>query len=263
MGAARAGRHSVARKIKQRGGAQGASNDAEAGVWSDRGGILESVPPGVDLSKVGATDGVPVLLGVLDGWDTKVLGAAADGPSSLGNPDRLAGSGILGLLKRSVEQASTALDGVRHGALEVGVGIHADPVTSLRDSTVRRVGPGSPGVNVTDGSVAQRGAFDGITDQANVSDDVRGLRTVARLGSDTHGRAAVEILTANRDTDDELCEVGSVLLDGGLEGSDFGLEGTLTAGGPETEQQRGVFRNGGGNGRCGLVGGASTLLEDS
>jgi hypothetical protein len=61
-------------------------------------GVLESVPPGVGGAEKGASNLIPVRLGVCSGWDGEILGRTADRPSSLSNPNRLSSnSGLSGV----------------------------------------------------------------------------------------------------------------------------------------------------------------------
>lgn len=82
------------------------------------------------------------------------------------------------------------------------------------------------------------------------------------MGSNTGGRDSVEILGADRDTSNQACEGSSVFGDGRLEGGDFSLDSSFSTRGPETEQEGCVFGNGSGNGLCGFVGRASSLLHN-
>ena len=182
------------------------------------------------------------------------MGASADRPSSLGDLDRLSANSSLGGRERIIEQASSRPDTIRHTVLEVWVGVHAHPVTGIRNSRVGRVGPCSPGVNVANRGLAQRGVSNGGPDLLDIVDKVVWVGAVARLGRDTRRGDAVEILAANGDSDYEICELGAVLCDGGLEGGDFGLHASLATGSPQAQEEGGVLGNGSRDGGCGFVG---------
>lgn len=222
---------------------------------------MEGEPEHVDLPKVGASNSIPVGLGVRDRWDGLVLGASAHGPSSLGDPDLLSANSSLCGGERVVEQPRSCTDRVRHAVLEVGVGVHADPVTGCRDLRVGAVGPRSPGVNVANGDFAQAGVGDGCPDLLNVVDEVGWVGSDAILCRDTRRGVAVQILAANRDTNDEICELGTIQLDGRLEGDKFSFNLAVASGGPDTKKESGILRDGGWDGLRSFVGRATTLLE--
>lgn len=101
---------------------RGAGGETEA--WVGRSivvGILESVPPSIDLSEVGASNSIPVCLCVLDAWLSTASKGTADGPSSLSDPNWLSTNSGLCSSESIVEETSTVLDGVGLGALEVWV----------------------------------------------------------------------------------------------------------------------------------------------
>jgi len=93
---------------------------------------LESVPPDVNVAESWASNLVPVGLGVVSGWDTQVCGLSANGPSSLSDPDRLAGDS-LGVADSLLEERLSAGDGVGLGVLEVWVSVDTDPVNGVED----------------------------------------------------------------------------------------------------------------------------------
>jgi hypothetical protein len=108
---------------------------------------------------------------------------------------------------------------------------------------------------VTDGGTAQGGAGDGGADLVDVVNELGGLNTDTSVGLDTGLRVTVKILAADGDTDDELGEVLTVGVNGGLESGD--LVGHATTGGPETEEKGNLFLDGGGDSLNGAVGGAT------
>lgn len=73
--------------------------------------------------------------------------------SSLGDPDGLTTGGLLGLAESVLEERLGLGDVVGHRVLEVGVGVHTNPVTGINDGLVGSVVPGGPGVNVTNGGL--------------------------------------------------------------------------------------------------------------
>ena len=223
---------------------------------------MEGEPVHVDLAKVGASDGIPVGLSILGRRDSEVLGFTAHGPSSLGDPDVLRANSTLHGRESIVEQASSRFNRVRHAVLEVGVGVHADPVKGFRDSRVGGVGPSSPGVNVADGDFAQGSAGNGRSDLLDVADEFVRRGAGARLGCDSRRGDAVEILAADGDTDDEIGEVCPPLLDGRLESGEFSLDLAVASRGPDSEEKSGILRDGGWDGRGWIVGRATTLLGD-
>lgn len=248
----------LAAQIVERLGGEAVADDTEARVGDGvTSGVLEDVPPGVDLVEQRAANLVPEPLSVLNRGDSEVLLVAADGPASLGDPDGLSVGNVLGLADGLVPEVLGVVDAVVHLALEVRVAVEAEPVDGLDDGIVGAVGPRVPGVDVADGGVAEAGAGDGLTDALDVSNELLGLDANAGIGLDTDLRVAVEILTADGDTDDELGEGVTVLVDGRLQGGDLVVH--VSTGCPETEQQRCLLGDGGGDGLNGGV--AFTLLD--
>ena len=233
-------------------GGEGLADHTEAGAGTV---VLLDVPPGVVLSEELTADGVPVLLGVGDAGDGLALVVSADGPAGLGDPDLLAVGDGLGLSDGGVEQGLGVVDGVAVGGLVEGVGVEAEPVDLVDDSGVGGVGPGVPGVDVTDGGAAQLGAGDGRLDVLDAGDQVVRVHADASIGLSTSDRVTVEILATNGDTSDQLGEGLAVGADGGLEGSNLVVD--VTAGGPETQQQSNLLLNGGLDSLDGGVGGTT------
>ena len=111
---------------------------------------------------------------------------------------------------------------------------------------------------MADGGLAQAGALDGGTDVLDVLYQNVGVDTRASLGgAGASHRVTVQVLATNRDTDHQLGKLVAVLLDGGLQSGDFVVH--ATAGGPETQQQRGLLVDSGLDGLGGGVGSASLL----
>lgn len=106
----------------------------------------------------------------------------------------------------------------------------------------------------------QRGAGDGLADLPNVRDQVGGLSSVASLGSNAGGRETVEVLAADGETGDAAGEVGTVLLDGTLQGGDLVVDAFLASRRPDSEEEGGVCGDGSGDGRDGVVGSSALLF---
>lgn len=223
---------------------------------------MEGEPEHVHLAKVGASNSVPIGLSILDRWDGKVLGFSTDGPSGLGDPDFLAANSALHLLEGVVKEAGTSVDGVGHGILEVRICVHAGPVNSVRNGRIGGVRPGGPCIDVADGDFAQGSGCKSLPDLLDVANDVVWVCSGACLGLDSRRGDAVKILATNRDTDDQVSELGSPLGDGSLESSELSLHLAVTSRGPDTEEEGGILRNSSWDGGDGFVGRATTLLED-
>lgn len=214
-------------KVKERIGAHGviagaAANDTEAGVGSGRSGILENVPPGVDLTEGrGTSDFIVESLGVGNTGNGEVLSLTADGPSGLSNPDGLTTGGTGSRVIGSPEEVVSGFDAVGFGVLEEGVLVDTEPVNSLDDGVVGRVGPGIPGINVTDLDAAQGCSIQSLLDLSNVVDNLGGACTNARIVFDTGGRHTVQVFTADGETNHQIGKGRTILLDGGGEGIDL------------------------------------------
>jgi hypothetical protein len=249
---------SGAGQVVQRLGGQRGTNETEAGVGGGALSILENVPPGVDLvEEEVAADVVPVGLGVLNRSNTLALGLTADWPAGLSDPDGLVTRVLLDVVHGFLEQRLAVRDVVVVGVLEVGVGINAEPVAGINDRLVGGVGPGSPGVDVADGGILQASSRDGGADGLDVFEN--GVRALANasLGGNASGRVTVQILTADRDTDNQFGELVSVGGNGRLQGSNLVVKGITR--GPETEKKSSLFLDSGVNGSDGSVG-STTLL---
>ena len=192
-------------------------------------GVAENVPPDVGRPKVGAANLVPELLSVLGAGHGLVLLRTVDWPASLSDPDLLVTSGFLGLLEGSIEEVGTIVNTVGLGVLKVGIGVHADPVACVDEGAVGAVGVGGPGVDVTDGGTAQASVLDGITNTADVANKSVGVGAGVLIVLEASGRVAVEILATDRDTNDKIVELVTVLLDGLLESIDLVAEGLIAS----------------------------------
>lgn len=93
---------------------------------------------------------------------------------------------------------------------------------------------------------------------AGVLDELdNGLSVIAdaRLVPDTGLRHTVQVLATDRDTDNEISQLGAVLLQSSLQSGKLVVDVVGTRG-PDTEEQLGVGRDGGSERRDGGVGGA-------
>lgn len=114
---------------------------------------------------------------------------------------------------------------------------------------------------MADGSTAQFGAGNGGTDLVDVRHDLIRVGTDASVGLDTVDRVTVQILTTDRDTDNKLGQIISVIGNGVLEGGDF--VGKVSTGSPQTEQKGGLLGDSGRDSSDWGVGGASLLAGGS
>ena len=116
---------------------------------------------------------VPVGLSIGKAGDSQVLSRTAHGPTSLGDPDRLAARSSCGVVVGLEKRDITSLNRVILGILEVWVRIHTNEIRSGDDSVVGGVHPGSPCIDMADGSPTQWSVRYGSTDLADVvGDDV-------------------------------------------------------------------------------------------
>lgn len=191
-----------------------------------------------------------------------VHGGTTDGPASLSNPDGLATGGGLGLLEGFDEERLGILDGVRHGALEVGVRVHGDPVTLVDDGVVGGVHPGGPGVDVADGGTTQGSPLEGVANLLNIRDNGVGAGTNTGIVLGADDRVTVQVLTANADSHNAVGEGVTVLLDGGVESTNLLLDARIAGRTPDAEEERSVLGDSGGNGRDGIRAGARLLDSD-
>jgi len=238
-----AGRNLGAGEVEQRGRGEVLGDSKLHLVGRVR--VTEVVPEGRGLvEKLGATNLVPVLLGVGDAGDGLVPVGTSGGPASLGDPDGLATSGRLGSLVGTVEQVGGVVDVVALAVLVVRVGVEAEEVDGVNDGLVGAVGPDVPGVDVADRNAAQSGVGKGLLEVADeLDDDIRVGTDTGRVVDQTSLADTVEILAADGDTDDKVGELLAVGVDGGLESSKL-LVNVLGARGPDTEEDLGVGLDG-------------------
>lgn len=108
---------------------------------------------------------------------------------------------------------------------------------------------------MADGGAAQGSTGDGGADLVDVVDKLCGFDTETGVGLDTSDGVTVKILTADGDTDDQVCEGIAVGGDSGCEGSN--LVAHVTTGSPETEEKSGLLLDSRGDGLNGAVGSAT------
>lgn len=161
---------------------------------------------------------------------------ATNRETGLGDPDGLSTNSSLNSTDGVVEKGLVLGDVIRHGRLEVGIGVDANKVTSIDHSLVRRVYPSGPGVDVADRSRRERSARDGVTNLLDVGSDLERCSTGVLAVLDAGGGDAVEVLAANRDSGDETGKVGAICRDGRLESCNLVVEDGAAGRGPETEQ---------------------------
>lgn len=112
--------------------------------------------------------------------------------------------------------------------MEVRVGVNSDEVAVVDDGVVGAVHPGSPGVDVTNGGLSESGAGDGGADLADIAGDGGWVGAHSSLGFNAHDGVAVEILTADGDTDDEFGESRAKVMDSGGQASQLALEAGIS-----------------------------------
>jgi hypothetical protein len=217
--------------------------------------ILEEVVVEVDVvPDKGADNVLPEDAGVLGARNSLAVSLASNGPASLGNPDGLSDSRA-SLIVGIEEELSGTLNAVLLGLLEVGVRIHANPVKRVNDRLGGAVEVDLPGIDVTNADVLQSCTADSIAGLLNVLDQL-GRSSAGVLAGNTPLGVAVEVLTADGDTDDEIGELVTVLLDGGLESADLVVEAGVTSRCPHAEKESGLCVDGSLDGLDDLVGSA-------
>jgi hypothetical protein len=133
------------------------------------------------------------------------------------------------LIESVIEELCAGPNAVDHGVLEVWVGVHSNEIGRIDDSLVRTVDPGSPGVNMTDLNIPSwRSGLDCSFYLANVGSEGGWVSTISRVGSDTCWRDTVKIFASNRNTSNKRCELLSPLGDGRVQGSNLGVECSLS-----------------------------------
>ena len=121
-----------------------------------------------------AGDTLPVDAGVVSAGNSLVDGLAANGPSGLSNPDGLALSGSNSLVVGVEEKITTSANTVGKSALEVRIGVHANPVKVVNDGVVAGIDVDLPCVDVTEFGAREAGSGNSITSLFDVVDeDVR------------------------------------------------------------------------------------------
>lgn len=249
----------LAGQIKERCLCQLVADEAEARVGCVGSSILHGVPPRVHIAKKGASNLIPVCLGVLERGDSLADSLATNGKPGFRNPDGLSTDGGLRRAKGIVEESLVVGDSIGLSLLEVGVGVNADPVSGIDDGLVGSVDPRGPCVDMADGGVGERGAGNGITNLLHVFREGEGVSTRVLLVQETGGRDAVEILAADRDTSDETGEVGAILIDGGLDSLNLIGNNGFAGRGPDAEQKARLGLDSSWDSRDGIVGSSSLL----
>lgn len=131
--------------------------------------------------------------------------------------------------------------------------VNGEEVDFVNDSLVGPIDPGSPRVHMGDFDALQRRVCKTLTrrlDEAN-----NGLGTVAdsSFGSPAGLGIAVQVLAANREADNEVCQARAVLLDGRAECFQLIVD-VVGARCPDSQEQFGVGGYGGCEGANGRVG---------
>lgn len=228
----------VAREIEERSGGEVLGNGElhlVVGV-----GVTEVVPEGGDLVEEAlAANILPVLLGVLDAGNSLIPIGTLVGPSGLGDPDGLTTRGGDGGIIGLVEELGSVVDAIALAVLVVGVLIDSDEVNGIEDGLVGDVAPDIPGVDVAEGNLGDGGALEGRAEVVDEVNESIGLDTDTTLVLDTGNGVTVEILTTDGNTNDEVGQLGTVLLDGLLEGADLIVDVVGTRG-PDTEEDLGL-----------------------
>jgi hypothetical protein len=165
--------------------------------------------------------------------------------TSLGDPHVLAACDTLGGRESAAEETAGALDGVVVLGLVKGESVDGEKVDIVNDSLVRCVDPRSPGINVGDLDLSKSSACELAASSLDELHDLLRAVTNTRLVLDTGLRHTVEILATDRDTDDEISQLRSVLLDRSLEGVQLVVD-VVGARRPDTEKQLRVRRDSGG-----------------
>jgi hypothetical protein len=115
---------------------------------------------------------------------------------------------------------------------------------------------------VTNRSLAQRSARDRRTDLFDVGNDSVRAGSDASMGVDAHLGITVQILTADRDSDHAIGELGAVLVDGRLQCRNLIVDDSLSSRSPESQKQGGIFGNCRGDSSGWVTGGTTLLRED-
>jgi hypothetical protein len=171
-------------------------------------------------------------------WVDRVL-------TSLGDPNVLAACDTLGGRERAAEETPSAFNGVVALGLVEGESVDGEEIDVVNDSLVRGVDPRGPGVDVGDLDLGQSGAGELAASSLDELDDL--LRAVAntRFVPDTGLRHTIKILATDRNTNDEISQLGAVLLNRSLEGIQLVVD-IVGARRPDTKEELGIRRDRGG-----------------
>jgi len=98
-----------------------------------------------------------------------------------------------------------------------GLTIEADPVNSINNSRVATVHPIVPGINVADSGEGSSSSGNHRASALDVIDENIRALSQSTLVQDALDRNPVEVLRANRNTNDKIGKGSTILLDGGPE----------------------------------------------
>lgn len=204
-----------------------------------RVGVTKSVPEsGNFVEKLTAANLIPVVLSVVDASNSLIPVGTSVGPASLGHPDRLAASSVKSGLVCLVEESARVLDGIALVVLVVWVLVNTEEVNGVNDDLIGLIAPDIPGVNVADRSVRDSRVLESLLPIINEANNDLRVGANAGLVLNAGGGVAVEILTTNGDTDDQVSEIVAVGVEGLLEGVNL-LLNRVNARAPDTEKNVG------------------------
>lgn len=106
----------------------------------------------------------------------------------------------------------------------------------------------------------QRRALERLPHPLDILDDRRCIRAGPRVVLHARRRAAVQVLAADRDADDEVGEGRAVRGDGGFQRGEFVGDDGLARGAPDAEEEGGGGGDGRRDGGDGVGGGSALLL---
>jgi len=230
------------------------TDDAETGAGRGGIGILEGIPVGIEDTKDGTPDLIPIEFGVGNARNTEIRCVTGNRPSSLGDPDRFSLRNTLGGIIRGKKQVVAGGDGVGFRVLEIGVLVEAEEINGVRDGEIGAIHPRCPGIYVANRDIGKGGARDKGLDLANIADELRGLCTCTREILDPDRRVAIQVFAPDGDTNHDIGEIVAVGGNGRAEGSQFIVECFLAGRAPETKEERGLGVDGGRDGLDGRVG---------
>lgn len=238
----------LARNIKNRGRPQPLPNNPKTRHRPPPARVPQDIPPHILPPKQRAPDLVPKPLRFLRRRHRLPGRLPADRETRLRDPHRPPAHPRPRLGQCILEQRPPPLQPVRHQALPVAVRVHAHPVHRVDNRLVRRVRPLRPRVHVADRHAREPGSLDGVTRALDVPHERRRVGPRAGAVGFPRRRAAVEVLGADRDADDEVGEGLAVGGDSRGEGGEFAGDAGFAGGGPEAEEEGRVGGDGRGDG---------------